>query len=87
MDLATRIRPRRGLAATVVRIMPRRYSAVTNKAPSAMRAMRPKRVPKNVTCSGSTMGSNGAMSPEPATVKVPSAACTDAGQAALTARN
>ena len=45
MALAARTRPRRGLAASVVRIMPRRYSPVTNTAPRAMMAISPNSVP------------------------------------------
>ena len=45
MALAASTRPRRGLAASVVRIMPRRYSPVMNTAPRAMMAIAPNSVP------------------------------------------
>ena len=45
MAFAARTRPRRGLAASVVRISPRRYSAVMNIAPTTTTAISPKNVP------------------------------------------
>ena len=45
MAFAASTRPRRGLAANVVRIRPRRYSAVMNRAPRAMTAISPMAVP------------------------------------------
>ena len=71
MALAASTRPRRGLAANVVRITPRRYSAVMNSAPRAITASRPASEPFSTVPSGSTSVTYGAMSPLPARVNVP----------------
>ena len=48
MALAARTWPRRGLAAKVTRIRPRRYSAVMNIAATMMTAISPAAAPSNV---------------------------------------
>ena len=73
MALAARTRPRRGLAASVTRIIPRRYSAVMNSAPTTITAISPMNKPASVWSMGVAPSTPGAMSPEPVTVKVPSA--------------
>lgn len=70
---AASIRPRPGWAARVVRISPRRYSAVTDPAPRATRTSRPVKDPtrKFSTVWAGPMGgppTTGAMSPAPVTV-------------------
>src|SRR5215471_8633698 len=76
--LAARTRPRPGAAASVVRIRPLRYSAVMNIAPTAITTISPANAPAKPSSAGSPMfvgpGPAGAMSPEPVTVSVPSAA-------------
>lgn len=67
--LATRTRPRRGCAASVVRIMPRRYSAVMNSTPSTTTTASPANVPIRVRSRLlSVSTAMGAMSPAPLTV-------------------
>ena len=59
--LAASTRPRRGLAASVVRISPRRYSAVMNMTPITTIAISPANVPARV-CSdaaGAAAGGRG----------------------------
>src|SRR5262245_30745958 len=68
---AASTRPRRGLAANVVRISPRRDSAVMNSAPRVITASRPTSEPLRMSPSGSTPVTYGAMSPDPTTVNVP----------------
>ena len=74
MALAASTRPRRGLAANVVRIRPRRYSVVMNSAPSAMTASRPTAEPLSTVPSGSRSATYGATSPPlPISVNLPPA--------------
>ena len=73
MALAASTRPRRGLAASVRRIRPRRYSAVMNSAPTTITAISPMNKPASDASSGVAPLAPGAMSPEPVTVKVPPA--------------
>ncbi len=69
---AARIRPRAGLADSVVRIRPRRYSAVTNRAPTTTTAISPTKVPARVCVMVTPMpaapATDGPMSPEPVTL-------------------
>src|SRR5215831_4176936 len=75
--LAARTRPRPGLAASVVRIRPRRYSAVMNIAPTTMTTISPASAPLKPRSPDAPMpagpGPAGAMSPEPLTVNAPPA--------------
>jgi hypothetical protein len=76
---AASTRPRRGLAARVVRMSPRRYSAVMNMAPTTTTMTSPTNVPTSVWVMDAPMpaapGTAGAMSPEPVTVNT-SPACS-----------
>ena len=69
--------PRRGLAANVVRIRPRRYSAVTNIVATTTTAISPASAPTRVWSRGwpvpAPPGASGAMSPDPVTLNVPPA--------------
>lgn len=72
--LAASTRPRRGLAANVVRISPRRYSAVMNITPITTTAISPANVPTRVCAvTAPALPPAGAMSPDPDTVNVPAA--------------
>ena len=75
--LAARTRPRRGAAASVVRIRPRRYSAVMNIAPTTITTISPANAPMKPSSAALPMlagpGPAGAMSPDPVTVNVPPA--------------
>ena len=76
--LAASTRPRRGLAANVARIRPRRYSAVVNMVATTATAISPKSTPSRVRPIGVPVPSgpaatSGAMSPVPVTVTVPPA--------------
>ena len=75
--LAARTRPRAGAAARVVRIRPRRYSAVMNMAPTTITTISPANAPTKPSSAGMPIfvgpGPAGAMSPEPVTVNVPPA--------------
>ena len=77
MAFAASTRPRRGLAAKVVRIRPRRYSAVMNIVPTTTTAISPANAPTRVESRGwpgpAPPGVSGAMSPDPVTVNVPPA--------------
>ena len=80
MALAASTRPRRGLAARVVRIRPRRYSAVMNIAATTSTAISPANVPTRrfaMVSDGPPLASDpamtGAMSPDPVTVNRPPA--------------
>ena len=77
MAFAASTRPRRGLAARVVRIRPRRYSAVMNIVAITITAIRPANVPtRNSRWSvrvASDPAMTGAMSPVPVTVNRPPA--------------
>ena len=78
MALAASTRPRRGLAASVVRISPRRYSAVMNIVPITITTIRAGERPRRL-CSmvlPPDPATFGAMSPEPVTVNVPSTSWT-----------
>jgi hypothetical protein len=66
--LAASTRPRRGLAVSVVRIRPRRYSAVMNMTPITTSAIRPANVPTRARLTMSVLSVAGAMSPDPDTV-------------------
>src|SRR6266702_24702 len=63
---AARTRPRRGLAARVMRIRPRRYSAVMNIVATTISAISPPKAPVRVSSMGVAMLVSGAMSPDPA---------------------
>ena len=78
MALAASTRPRRGLAARVMRIRPRRYSAVMNIVATTITAISPANVPTRcsvmvVPTSPACPVTTGAMSPEPVTVNRPPA--------------
>ena len=77
MAFAASTRPRRGLAANVVRIRPRRYSAVMNIAATTTTAISPANAPTRVWSrvwpGPAPPGASGAMSPDPVTVNVPPA--------------
>ena len=80
MALAASTRPRRGLAARVVRIRPRRYSAVMNMAAITSTPISPANVPTRrfaMVSDGPPLASDpamtGAMSPDPVTVNRPPA--------------
>ena len=73
--LAASTAPRRGVAASVVRMRPRRYSVLKNIAATTTIAISPRNAPTRL-CSIVTVGNGpsgpgvtGAMSPEPVTVK------------------
>ncbi len=75
--LAASTAPRLGVAASVVRIRPRRYSVLKNIAATITIAISPRNAPARL-CPIVTVGNpppgpgvTGAMSPEPVTVKVP----------------
>src|SRR5215472_2146268 len=77
--------PRRGVAVSVVRISPRRYSVVKNIAATTTIAISPMKTPTRL-CSTVTVGRllpgpgvTGAMSPDPVTVNVPPACLKGAG--------
>ena len=74
--LAASTRPRRGLAVSVVRIRPRRYSAVMNMTPITTSAIRPANVPTRARLTMSVLSVAGAMSPDPDTVS-PLPACVN----------
>ena len=82
--LAARTRPRPGAAASVVRIRPRRYSAVMNIAPTTITTISPANAPTKPSSAALPMfvgpGPAGAMSPEPVTVNVPPAAWNRPGR-------
>jgi hypothetical protein len=73
--LAARTWPRRGVAASVVRIRPRRYSAVMNIVATTSTAISPANAPMIPSSPGLPLPAEpataGAMSPEPRTVKTP----------------
>ena len=75
--LAASTRPRRGLAVSVVRIRPRRYSAVMNMTATTITAISPANAPtrcRSMVCSRPPLpGTSGPMSPDPRTVKRPAA--------------
>ena len=77
MAFAASTRPRRGLAANVMGIRPRRYSAVTNIVATTTTAISPANAPTRVWSRGwpgpAPPGSSGAMSPDPVTVNAPPA--------------
>ena len=83
--LAASTRPRRGLAASVTRIRPRRYSAVMNIAPTTTTAISPANVPirvcATVTPTPPPPDTAGAMSPEPVTVNAASGLAEASGVA------
>ena len=75
--LAASTAPRRGVAASVVRIRPRRYSVLKNIAATTTITISPRNAPARL-CSIVTVGNGpsgpgvtGAMSPEPVSVYVP----------------
>ena len=77
--LAASTAPRRGVAASVVRIRPRRYSVLKNIAATTTITISPRNTPTRL-CSIVTVGSpppgpgvTGAMSPDPVSVNVPPA--------------
>src|ERR1039458_9828882 len=83
MAFAASIRPRRGLAASVTRIRPRRYSAVMNIVATTITTISPANVPMRccvtvVPASPACPGTTGAISPEPVTVNRPAAVVTPA---------
>ena len=73
--LAARTWPRRGAAASVVRIRPRRYSAVMNIVPTTSATISPANTPvmpaSAVLLAPAAFRTAGAMSPDPWTVKNP----------------
>ena len=76
--LAARTWPRRGAAASVVRIRPRRYSAVMNIVPTTSSTISPANAPMIPSSAGLPLPAEppataGAMSPDPCTVKTPPA--------------
>ena len=78
MALAASTRPRRGLAASVMRIMPRRYSAVMNITATTTTAISPANAPTRPVSivevgKPAAAGTSGAMSPDPVTVNLPPA--------------
>src|SRR5215831_4312661 len=82
--LAARTRVRRGPAANVTAIRPRRYSAGMNIAPTTITTISPANAPAKPSSAGMPMfvgpGPAGAMSPEPVTVNVPPAAWNRPGR-------
>jgi len=66
--LAANTRPRRGNAVNVVRIMPRRYSEVAKRTPTAIRASSPAMTPIRAASTMSSSGGFGPTLPEPVTV-------------------
>ncbi len=75
MAFAASTRRRRGVAVNVVRISPRRYSAVTNMTPITTMAISPANTPPRVVLALLPMSppAAGAMSPDPDTVNRPRA--------------
>jgi hypothetical protein len=71
MVFAASTRPRRGLADRVVRIRPRRYSAVANMTPSTITTISPANVPMRVVSIDRPEPALGARSPVPVTRKRP----------------
>ena len=75
--LAARTRPRRGLAASVTRTSPLRYSVVMNTAPTTVTAISAANVPASAWATvvpiPAAPGEAGAMSPDPVTANVPPA--------------
>ncbi len=84
--LAASTRPRPGVAASVTRIRPRRYSAVMNIAPTTATAISPANTPMSVcvivTPSPAAPDTEGAMSPTPLTVNRPAASRKPPGEPA-----
>src|ERR1700729_500213 len=84
--LAASTRPRPGVAASVTRIRPRRYSAVMNIAPTTATAISPANTPMSVcvivTPSPAAPDTEGAMSPTPLTVNRPTASWKPPGEPA-----
>jgi len=69
---AASTRPRRGLAANVVRIIPRRYSVVTNRTARTAAIVSAAKPPNSTRSIGVPLPSlPGAMSPAPVTVNLP----------------
>lgn len=66
--LAARTRARRGVAVNVVRIMPRLYSVVMKRAPSATMNTTATKTPWKLIWMTSGPVCSGAMSPRPVTV-------------------
>src|SRR5258706_112043 len=66
---AARTRPRRGVAAKVVRIKPRRYSEVANRTPTQISAMSPAMTPMSPPSTMSSSGGFGPTLPVPVTAK------------------
>src|SRR5258707_7515156 len=77
--LAARTRPRRGLAARVVRMSPRRYSEVANKVAITITKRSAAIVPLTMLAPAHwaemMSPTSGATSPEPLIVNVPADAC------------
>src|ERR1700733_13077257 len=75
MALAARTWPRRGLAAKVVRMSPRRYSEVANKVAGTITMRSATIVPLTMLAPDQAAEmmspTSGAMSPDPAIVNVP----------------
>ena len=70
---AASTRPRPGLAASVVRIRPRRYSAVMNIVPTTTTTISPANVPTRAWLMSTPPpepGTSGAISPDPVTVNL-----------------
>src|SRR5580704_4976494 len=84
--LAASTRPRRGVAARVTRIRPRRYSAVMNMTPTTTITISPANTPIRVcaivTPFPAAPDTDGAMSPVPVTVNRPAAAPKPPGEPA-----
>ncbi|HEY3610286.1 MAG TPA: hypothetical protein VGL06_22495 [Pseudonocardiaceae bacterium] len=68
---ASRTWPRRGLAASVVRINGRRYSLVTNSRATTITVIRPANPPMSARWISVPAPDCGAMSPDPITVNRP----------------
>ncbi len=66
--MAASTRPRPPVAANVVRIIPRRYSAVTNSTLTAIRAITPNSTPIRLICTTSSSCCRGPIEPEPLSV-------------------
>ena len=80
--LAARTRPRRGLAAKVVRMSPRRYSEVANKVASTITTRSATMVPLTMLAPAHwaemMSPTSGAMSPDPLIVNAPADGCCQA---------
>src|SRR5215469_9329961 len=85
--LAASTRPRRGVAANVVRISPRRYSAVMNMTPITTTAISAANAPARVFCTVLPAAGPpaGAMSPDPDTVYRPPACVNSWADGCVTA--